>query len=130
MIKFQQPFIAEAAPEFEVLLNCPFIAKKIKFSFSGNAIVTNNVITNPGFLIYSDLVENYVGSISTNVISYIAGVLTTNEELRTDGITYILQNPDKVQGSIFFTLRYFDGAELTAADITGGNIIGIIEYFK
>jgi len=104
-----------------ISLNSLYPVDKIRVSISDQTLVNANV---PGLLVWSDIVNNYIGTCATNY----TGNNIYSQTLRVNnGIEYWFDTKMLLQGEYNVRLENFAG---TAPTITANSLVIIcVEYF-
>jgi hypothetical protein len=103
---------------------------KLRISLSGTAITNNQ--NQPGLLVYSDLVGNYIGSFSTDYCyNNSVGRRVYNDPLEpVNGVEYYFTHQVMLGGEYRLNLFYLDGTPPAAGQINNGELNLLLEYYR
>lgn len=119
------------AQSFNAYVDSGSLIDKLRISLSINNM-TNTVKDDPGVLVWSNLLDDYVGCVGTTVVNNAGGNVTVHDEhLPSDGIEIVYDKKKRLQSAYVFKLYYLDGSPLVPADVNNDSVFNVLfEYYS
>lgn len=118
-------FVTISDGTYKMDVNSVIPIDRIRISLAG--IISQDEKKSSGILVYSDIVNSFVGSLPSNFSDAAAGGVTFCDSLEAgDGMDFIFHNKVLLQGSYSIKLFRYDG---TVYIDTSDTLFVLIEYF-
>lgn len=108
------------SPSCSLYLDSKGPVDKIRVSFCITNALNNHVLP-PGVLVWSSLINDFIGSSCYDFVEFNAGPLYNGKIEPNEGIEIFFSKKIALQSSYQFKFYYLDGSAINMADFAGGD---------